>query len=52
MGLSKELTKDLDNMEDIMCRTADRCDIWQDRFIYAIAKSIYHIIKYIKIKNI
>ena len=45
MGLSNELIKDLNNMEDIMCRTADRCDIWQDRFIYAIAKAIYHIIK-------
>ena len=52
MGLSEELTKDLNDIEDIMCRTANRCDIWQDRFIYIIAKAIYHIIRYIKIKNI
>jgi len=39
--MKKELTRDLENMETIMERTADRCDIWQDRFIYWIAKAIY-----------
>ena len=43
----KVLISDLENMEEIMCRTADRCDIWQDRFIYAMAKAIYHILQYI-----
>ena len=47
MGLSNELIKDLNNMEDIMCRTADRCDIWQDRFIYEIAVAIGHILQHI-----
>jgi len=42
-----ELIKDLEAMEEAMIRTADRCDIWQDRVIYAIAKAVYHIITYI-----
>ena len=41
------LIDDIENMEEIMNRTADRCDIWQDRFIYAMAKAIYHILIYI-----
>lgn len=40
-----KLQQDAENMEEIMCRTADRCDIWQDRFIYAMAKAIYHILQ-------
>lgn len=44
--MRKRLNEDLDNMEEIMCRTADRCDIWQDRFIYAIARAVYDIIKF------
>ena len=43
----KVLTEDLENVQDIMCRTADRCDIWQDRFIYTMAKAIYHILLYL-----
>ena len=39
--MKKELVRDLENMETIMEKTADRCDIWQDRFIYWIAKAIY-----------
>ncbi len=42
-----ELTKDLEAMEEAMCRTADRCDIWQDRVIYAICKAVHHIILYL-----
>ena len=42
-----ELLKDLEAMEEAMIRTADRCDIWQDRVIYAIAKAVYHLITYI-----
>lgn len=38
------LKKDAENMFEIMERTADRADIWQDRFIYWIAVAIYHII--------
>ena len=41
-----ELLHDLDNMETAMCRTADRCDIWQDRLIYAMCKAIYDLLKW------
>lgn len=30
----------IENMENGMCRTADRTDIWQDRLIYAICGAI------------
>lgn len=40
-----ELTKDAVNMTDVMIRLGDRSDIWQDRFIYWMAKAIYDIIK-------
>lgn len=33
-----ELIRDMEAMEQGMIRTADRCDIWQDRLIYAIRK--------------
>ena len=42
------LTKDMENMLEIMDRTAQRADIWQDRFIYWIAVAIYHILVYLK----
>ena len=41
----KRLKEDMEYMEEIMIRTADRCDIWQDRFIYMIARSIYDILR-------
>lgn len=41
----EELVKDAENMEEAMSRTAQRCDIWQDRLIYAIAKAVYDIIQ-------
>lgn len=41
----KRLLEDMEYMEEIMIRTADRCDIWQDRFIYMMARSIYDILK-------
>ena len=41
------LKKDAENMVEIMERTADRCDIWQDRFIYWIAVAIYHLILHV-----
>ena len=46
-----ELLKDAEAMEEIMARTADRCDIWQDRFIYAMAKAIYHILLHLLKEN-
>lgn len=41
------LTEDAMNMLEVMERTADRSDIWQDRCVYAMAKAIYHILLYI-----
>ena len=43
----KRLTEDLDNMEEVLSRTADRCDIWQDRLIHAMARAIYDILVWI-----
>lgn len=42
------LTKDAVNMLEIADRTADRCDIWQDRFIYWMAVAVYHLILEVK----
>lgn len=39
-----ELIKDLDAMEEILTKTAGRCDIWQDRFIHAMARAIFHLL--------
>lgn len=44
----KRLTNDAVNMLEVMDRTAERSDIWQDRCVYAMAKAIYHIILHIK----
>lgn len=43
--MNKTLKDDAERMEEIMCKTADRCDIWQDRFVYWIAVAIYHLIQ-------
>lgn len=43
----KTLIEDTENMETIMSRTAEPCDIWQDRFIYDMAKTIWHILQHI-----
>lgn len=42
------ITKDAEAMLEVMERTADRTDIWQDRCIYAIAKAIWHILNWTK----
>ena len=42
--MKEELKKDLLNMEEILAKTAGRVDIWQDRFIHAMAKAIYHLL--------
>ena len=41
----ERLVEDLEYMEEVMIRTADRCDIWQDRFVYMMARSIYDILR-------
>lgn len=40
----KYLKEDAVHMEEIMDKTAERADIWQDRFIYWMAVAIYNII--------
>lgn len=45
------LTEDAINMLEVMDRTADRADIWQDRCVYAMAKAIYHIILHIHVEE-
>lgn len=40
-----DLVKDARNMEEIAERTASRCDIWQDRFIYWMAIAILHLLQ-------
>jgi hypothetical protein len=47
MTLRESLIRDMENMEDGLSRTADRCDIWQDRLIYALCLAVYHILDYI-----
>lgn len=42
-----ELIRDMEAMEQGMERTAGRCDIWQDRLIYAMCLAIYHILQWI-----
>ena len=36
--------EDREYMEEIMCKTAEPTDIWQDRCIYMMARSIYDIL--------
>lgn len=41
----KTLVDDLNNMEEVLTRTADRTDIWQDRLVHAIGKAVYHLLE-------
>ena len=43
----KRLSEDLDNMEEVLSRTAEPCDLWQDRLIHAMARAIYDILVWI-----
>ena len=45
--ISKSIIRDLENMEEITERLADRSDIWQDRFIYWMAVAIRDILLWI-----
>ena len=48
MVMTRErLTEDLDNMENVLIRTAEPCDLWQDRLIHAMARAIYDILVWI-----
>ena len=44
----KQIIKDMENMEEVLGRTADRCDIWQDRVIYTMAMAIWHILQWME----
>lgn len=39
--------EDMNNMEEVLFKLAKREDIWQDRFVYAIAKAVWDILYYI-----
>lgn len=45
--LRDELLKDARHMEEISEKTANRCDIWQDRYVYWIAVALLHILSWI-----
>lgn len=48
MVMTRErLTEDLDNMENVLIRTAEPCNFWQDRMIHAMARAIYDILVWI-----
>ena len=44
----KQIVSDMENMEEVLGRTADRCDIWQDRVIYMMAMAIWHILQWME----
>ena len=43
--MNRDLKEDLEAMEEVLARTADRCDIWQDRLIHAMARAIWHLLQ-------
>jgi len=45
--MRSDLIEDLEAMEQGMICTADRCDIWQDRLIYAMCKAIYDLLRWV-----
>lgn len=45
------LIRDMEPMEQGMERAAARCDIWQDRLIYAMRLAIHHILQWIMRKE-
>ena len=42
-----ELILSMNEMEEVLERTANRCDIWQDRVIHSMARAIWVILKWI-----
>lgn len=42
-----ELISAMSDMEEVLDRTANRCDIWQDRVIHSMARAIWVILKWI-----
>ena len=41
-----ELIRSMDEMEDVLSRTANRCDIWQDRVIHSMARAIWLLLDF------
>lgn len=38
--MKNELLRSIEDMDEAMSRTADRCDIWQDRIVYAVCRAV------------
>lgn len=36
--------KDMELMEEAMCKISSSPDIWQNQIIYALCKAVYHIL--------
>ena len=51
MAIRDDLIKDAGNMLEAMERTANRCDIWQDRIIYWICVAVWHLLQ-VEIKRL
>ena len=45
--MREELIRSMSEMEDVLSRTANRCDIWQDRCVHSMARAIWVILKWI-----
>ena len=43
----ESLVQDMENMMEIAEKTAQRTDIWQDRYIYWIAVALFHVLEWI-----
>ena len=41
-----ELIRSKAEMEEVLDRTASRCDIWQDRCVHAMARAIWLLLDY------
>lgn len=40
----EDIIRDIEAMDEVLERTANRSDIWQDRAVYAIARAIRDIL--------
>ena len=51
MMMREVLIQDMQEMEEGLCRTANRTDIWQDRLVYALCKAVLHLLQ-VEVKRI
>ena len=49
--MNKTLLKDMEDIENICIRFGDKQDVWADRVIYRLAVTIFHILDYIRRKE-